>query len=251
MIGPKSRLGLLLCCFAAIAPIAVAAADRPTYTVYRAGTPITIDGRLDEPAWFAAPSVGPFQFPWWKSGVKEQTVAKILWDNENLYVAFICQDAHISAERTKHDSAVWNDDCVEVFAAPDPERPDSYFNIEMNVNGAVYDDYHPRGPGSELRPSWNAEGLTIATRVNGTLNNDADQDHSWTLEVAIPFKDYYRALSHIPPKPGDVWRLNLNRCGGKINEQFSQWSPGTGKEPQFHAPRDFGIVTFSDQKVPF
>ena len=52
-------------------------------------------------------------------GKKEQTVAKMLWDDEYLYVAFLCQDAHISAERTKHDSSVWLDDCVEVFAAPD------------------------------------------------------------------------------------------------------------------------------------
>jgi hypothetical protein len=43
----------------------------------------------------------------------------------------------------------------------------------------------------------------------------------------------------------------LNRCGGKINEQFSQWAPGTEKEPQFHTPRDFGIVRFSNEKMPF
>jgi hypothetical protein len=39
--------------------------DRPSYTIYRAAKPITIDGRLDEPAWFSAPSVGPFRFAWW------------------------------------------------------------------------------------------------------------------------------------------------------------------------------------------
>jgi hypothetical protein len=227
------------------------AADRPTYTIYRAATPITIDGRLDEPAWFAAPSVGPFRFPWWKSGKKEQTVAKILWDDDYLYVAYVCQDAHISATRTTHDSPVWNDDCVEVFAAPDPHRPDAYFNIEMNVNGAAYDDFHPHGPNSERKPGWNAEGLRIATHVNGTLNNDTDHDDSWILEVAIPFQAYRRALPNVSPKPGDVWRLNLNRCGGKTNEQFSQWAPGTEKEPQFHSPRDFGVVRFSGEKMPF
>jgi hypothetical protein len=249
MIGRSCLICFLLSL--ALLTAAASADDRPQYTIYRTGTPITIDGQLDEPAWFAAPSVGPFRFAWWKQGKKEQTVAKMLWDDEYLYVAYICQDAHISAERTKHDSSVWYDDCVEVFAAPDPHRPDAYFNIEMNVNGASYDDFHPHGPGSERRPGWNAEGLRIATRVNGTLNNDADQDNSWTLEVAIPFKAYRRALPNTGPKPGDVWRLNLNRCGGKINEQFSQWAPGTEKEPQFHTPRDFGIVRFSKEKMPF
>jgi hypothetical protein len=249
MIG-QSRVLCFMLCLASVR-LTASADDRPSYTIYRAGTPITIDGRLDEPAWFAAPSVGPFRFAWWKNGKREQTVAKMLWDDDYLYVAFLCQDAHISAERTKHDSSVWYDDCVEVFAAPDRNRPDAYFNIEMNVNGAVYDDFHPHGPGSELRPGWNAEGLRIATRLNGTLNNDADRDNAWTLEVAIPFQAYRHALPRIAPKTGDAWRLNLNRCGGKTNEQFSQWSPGTGKEPQFHAPRDFGFVTFSDKTSPF
>jgi Carbohydrate-binding family 9 len=245
----RPLLAPLICL--AIGTIAVRADDRPSYTIYRTGTPIKIDGRLDEPAWFAAPSVGAFRFAWWKQGEKEQTVAKMLWDDDYLYVAFLCRDAHISATRTKHDSSVWNDDCVEVFAAPERSRPDAYFNIEMNVNGAFYDDFHPRGPNSERKPGWNAEGLKIATHINGTLNNDADRDESWTLEVAIPFKAYRRSLPNVFPKPGDTWRLNLNRCGAKTNEQFSQWAPGTGKEPQFHAPRDFGLVHFSAEKMPF
>ena len=247
MVGRRFLCGALI----VLAAGAAVADDRPAYTIYRAQTPITIDGRLDEPAWFAAPSVGPFRFPWWTQGKQEQTVAKILWDREYLYVGYICQDAHISAEQHRHDAQVWNDDCVEVFAAPDPRRPNAYFNIEMNANGAVFDDFHPRGVDSEFRPNWNAEGLRIATRINGTLNNDADRDDSWTLEVAIPFKVFFRVAPHMPPNPGDVWRLNLNRCGGKTNLQYSQWAPGRGKEPQFHAPRDFGVVTFSDRSMPF
>lgn len=240
-----------ICLLFATTPLAVVAEDRPSYTICRAGTPITIDGRLDEPAWFAAPSVGAFRFAWWKEGRREATVAKLLWDDENLYVAYICQDAHISAERKGHDTDVWNDDCVEVFAAPDATRPNAYFNIEMNANGSVFDSYHPRGPDSDYHPNWNAEGLRIATRIHGTLNNDSDRDEYWTLEVAIPFKAYSRIATHTPPKSGDVWRLNLNRCGGKTNVQYSQWAPGTEKEPQFHTPRDFGFVTFSEKTSPF
>jgi cellulose/xylan binding protein with CBM9 domain len=249
MRGCSRFLAPLVCL--AMAGLPGFADDRPSYTIYLAGGPITIDGRLDEPAWFAAPSVGPFRFAWWKAGKKEQTVAKMLWDDEYLYVAFLCQDAHVSAVQTRHDTSVWLDDCVEVFVAPERNRPDAYFNLEMNVNGAVYDDFHPHGAGSERRPGWNAKGLQIATHVNGTLNNDADQDDSWTLEVAIPFKAYRQSLPNVFPKPGDVWRLNLNRCGGKTNEQFSQWAPGTEKMPQFHTPRDFGFVHFSAERMPF
>ena len=107
------------------------AESKPEYVLYRAGTPIVIDGRLDEPAWVGAPDVGAFVFPWYESGKKEQTLAKMLWDDENLYVAFVCEDAHIWAEHTLRDSSVWKDDTVEVFTAPNPEYPKTYFNIEM------------------------------------------------------------------------------------------------------------------------
>ncbi len=99
-------VGLSVLLAVALMASPVWAQDRPTYTVYRAGTPIQVDGRLDEPAWVGAPSVGAFVFPWYESGKQEQTVAKILWDDQNLYVGFICEDAHIWAEHTIRDSPV-------------------------------------------------------------------------------------------------------------------------------------------------
>ncbi|MFO7904914.1 MAG: carbohydrate-binding family 9-like protein [Planctomycetota bacterium] len=221
--------------------------DPPRHVIPRASTPITIDGRLDETSWNAVSGVGDFKFPWWENGKKEQTVAKLLWDDTYLYVSYRCEDAHIWAEHTKRDSAVWMDDCVEVFIAPNPDQPDNYFNIEMNVRGAFLDQHHPDGPETETTEEWNAAGIKIATRIDGTLNDDRDRDQSWTLEAAIPFKNFRSVARHAPPKPGDVWHLNLNRLGGKTNPQFSQWSPSQTEEPQFHAPRDFGRVVFSDR----
>src|SRR5688500_697047 len=119
--------------------------ERPSYSIERAGTTITVDGRLDEPAWLAAPDVGPFQFPWWQSGKKEQTLTKVLYDDRHLYLAYVCQDAHIASEHTERDSPVYRDDCVEFFVAPDPKRPTTYFNIEMNVGGAFLDHFRPAG----------------------------------------------------------------------------------------------------------
>jgi hypothetical protein len=60
----------------------------PRYDVFRTAGRIVIDGKLDEPAWAQAPSVGNFHFNWWKEGAKEQTVAKLLWDDDNLYVSY-------------------------------------------------------------------------------------------------------------------------------------------------------------------
>lgn len=227
------------------------AGERPSYTIYRAGSPISVDGRLDEPAWVGAPDVGAFVFPWYEKGKKEQTIAKMLWDDENLYVAYICEDSRIWAEHNARDSAVYEDDCVEVFVAPDPDRPASYFNIEMNVLGIFLDQFHPDGPKAPVPGEWNGVGIEISTSIVGTLNDDRDEDQYWILEAAIPFINFSGVAKQAPPAPGDLWNLNLNRLGGNTNSQFSQWSASRTDHPQFHAPGDFGQVMYSDQESPF
>ena len=243
----------LLCCALLLAALQVPslAEDVVPYTIYRSGEEIDIDGQLDEVAWTAAPDVGKFQFPWYQAGVKEQTVAKLLWDNENLYVSFLCEDAHIWAEAMQRDGPVYRDDCVEVFAAPNPAQPKTYFNIEMNVLGIFLDEYHPGEREKKVEGKWNGEGIRIATSIAGSLNDDEDEDQYWILEAAIPLKNYAQAGGVVPPQPGDVWYLGLNRCGGKTNQQYSQWAPSQTKRPNFHRPIDFGPVTFSSAVSPF
>lgn len=221
-------------------------AKLPRYTAHRADSNITIDGKLDELAWRNATSFGDFQFPWWQAGKKEQTTARMLWDDQFLYVSYDCEDLHISAMNTEHDSPVYKDDCVELFTSPNSDRPFDYFNIEMNVNCAILDRHHPDGPGKRV-PNWNSQGIVIATSVDGTLNDDTDKDRGWVLEVAIPFANFAQVTGRSHPSDGDVWHLNLNRLGGKANPQHSQWSPGTTSAPAFHAPETFGRVTFSKQ----
>lgn len=239
-----SRLVTVLLCQLSLC--AVSAQDRPTYRIQRTTAKIQIDGKLDEVAWKNAPSAGEFHFPWWKQGAKEQTEAKLLWSDQFLYVSFRCDDAHVSGEHADRDSPVYRDDCVEVFTAPNPEQPNNYFNIEMNVRGAFLDQHHPGGPGTQTEPNWNAQGVVIATSVDGTLNDDTDTDRGWILEAAIPFENFHAAARHTPPQPGDTWHMNLNRLGGKTNPQHSQWSPGKTDRPQFHAPQFFGRVTFQE-----
>lgn len=242
----------LIVCGVMLSLTACLFAEEPVrYTIQRTAAPLKIDGKLDEPAWFAARSVGDFQFAWYESGKREQTVAKLLWDDQHLYVGYICEDAHISGTTTKRDGPVWKDDCVEVFVAPNSDHPLVYFNIEMNVRGMSLDNYHPEGVGSRPEQPWNPDGLKIATTVHGTLNDDSDVDSFWILEAAIPLADLSHAAKRIPPRAGDVWHLNLNRLGGKTNPQYSQWSPGTAKKPQFHRPQDFGRVIFSKEALPF
>ena len=61
-----------------------AAAKAPTYVIHRVKTKIVIDGRADEEDWKNAASVGDWVFGFLPepTGKEEQTVFKMLWDDQ-------------------------------------------------------------------------------------------------------------------------------------------------------------------------
>ncbi len=215
----------------------------PRYDVRRVKSAIAIDGRLDDGAWRGAKVIRDFHFNWWTAGEKEQTEARLLWDDENLYVGYHCRDRHISAEVTKRHGPVSLDDCVEIFLSPNPAKPRNYYGFEMNVIGTMLNfvraDWWTGGNFSE------PEGVRHRTSHHGLAKKeDAPGDDHWELELAIPFRNFARDAAHTPPKKGDVWRINLNRSGGRTNPQYSTWSPVRTPKPNFHAPESFGYIRF-------
>jgi putative heme-binding domain-containing protein len=211
--------------------------------IHRASAQIMIDGKCDESDWESASSLGDFVFTWWKDGdpPKQQTDARLLWDDQFLYVSFRCMDQDVRATRRGRDSQVYRDDCVEIFASPEFEHPERYFNLEMNALGEQLDQYRP---GGEMLENWNPDGIQIAVTVDGTINDSSDLDLGWTLEAAIPFKHFADVLPSGHPVVGDRWRLNLSRLEGEMSIK-SQWSQGDRNFPRFHHPEYFGFVEFA------
>ena len=242
--------------------------DVPVYTAMKAGSPMVMDGILDEPVWQQAQSVGQFKFPRYESGEKEQTEVKIVWDDENIYFAFNCEDKHIWADVRDQFGPVSRDDCCEAFIRPSPSGDESldYINYEINCIGTRLIQYRAKSRG--LAFSWkDVTGIEIGRTLNGTCNNDEDIDEGWVLEFSVPFR-HFKAFdtfynvgwkgapketaeriegfkASFPPKNGQVVYMGLNRCGGQTNRQSSQWSPSQGPKPSFHRPEDFGKVIFS------
>ena len=219
-------------------------ADVPEYTVLRATEKIVLDGILDEADWAVAKPACEFVFPWWEAGKKEQTEVKMLWDDTFLYAAFKCEDMHIWAEYYDTNSNTCLDDCVEIFWNPDPEAGDMYNMFEMNCIGNVLSVYNNFKRSIKERES-RILVPHMAQTIQGTVNNDSDEDTGWILEIAIRFSDYPELSKGIAPVDGGIWKVGLNRCGGKTNAQYSQWSPSQTPNPSFHSPKDFGKITFS------
>ena len=95
---------------AAQAPRPSQTSPRPRYEVKRAPSRIQVDGKLDEKAWQAAAPI-VLIFPWEsQTGAKQKTTVRVLWDDQNLYIGYECEDADITAQFTERDDPTYRDD---------------------------------------------------------------------------------------------------------------------------------------------
>ena len=87
----------------------------PTLEVRRAEGPIVIDGELDDAGWAGAARAGNFAEHQPGDQVKPPVDTEVLvaYDQENLYVAFLCQDdpATVRSARCERDQ-IWGTDNV-------------------------------------------------------------------------------------------------------------------------------------------
>ncbi|WP_441290128.1 carbohydrate-binding family 9-like protein [Sorangium sp. KYC3313] len=215
------------------------------------GAAIAIDGRLDEPAWQAAATTGPFVNV--GTGREDRSLptqgeARLLWDDGFLYVGFDVSDRTITGgfPEGARDPHLWERDTVEVMIDPDGDGDNKdYYEIQINPQNLVFDsqfdDYNaPRGgpSGPFGHEAWSA-GLTSAVALRGTLDDGSDEDVGYVVEAKIPWSSFAKAKA-APPSPGDAWRMNfyaMQDNGG------AAWSPILG-EGNFHRARRFGRVRF-------
>lgn len=235
--------GAAVCGFAAAQELRANLPPVPSYEVRRAAAGIVMDGRADDAAWQkAAPIV--FQFPWdQQTGAKQKTTARLLWDEQFLYVFYECEDTDIVALYADRDDPTYRDDAVEIFINPDPKQ-EFYYGMEINARGVVYDYFYafPR----LLIKRVDFQGLQTASYLRGTVNARGDTDTGWTLELAIPWRNFVELRDPAaPPKLGETWTINLNRWDGvEPARRLSQWSDSGMVRPNPHNPSRFGRVMF-------
>jgi predicted metalloprotease with PDZ domain len=230
------------------------------YVCERATTPISVDGRLDDDAWKVAAWTDVFVDI--EGAIRARprfaTRAKMLWDDEFLYIGALLEEPHVWGTLTAHDSVIFEDNDFEIFIDPDGDNHD-YYEIEINALNTVWDlmlkkPYRDGGPAIN---EWEIAGLKTAVHVDGTLNNPRDSDRSWSVELAIPWKALGEfAHRSTPPKAGDQWRINFSRvewrhdtAGGKYQKVLKSsednwvWSPQGAVD--MHRPERWGYVQFS------
>lgn len=223
-----------------------------SYVCYRTDGKLKIDGKLDEASWQKAKPTAPFVdisgegFP----TPKYETTAKMLWDDEYLYIGAMLQEDDIKARLTQRDTIIYYDNDFEVFIDPDWDGH-NYFEIETNARGVIFDLMldRPYRSGGNFMVQWDCPGLKLAIHREGTLNKSKDKDKYWSVEMAIPHKALTMNFNN-PLKAGNCWRINFSRvqwlkAGGP--EENWVWTP-TGKV-DMHMPDRWGYLFFAAEKV--
>lgn len=218
------------------------------YVIRRAQGPITIDGRADEASWQSAPESPAFVDAEGSPAVAGKTTARMLWDDENLYVFVSAEDADVFSQYTKQDDPLWKEDVVELFIDADRNRR-GYVELQVNPRNAHFDAWFATTRAQASDAAWNA-GMSSAVVVHGTADDRDDTDRGWDVEIAIPLaavkgqdQDMKVAL---PPQVGHRWRLNVVRIDKPADKQLAvaSWNQITYQD--FHALSRMLEVTFGD-----
>jgi len=203
---------------------AYAQTPTPLIPAPRCSGPVTIDGRLDEPAWRTAQSLGPFTGLVRGAPVQPQPTVLVAWDDHALYIGARLpkpENTVLKTTVTKHDGPVWNDDAFEVFLDPGHTRT-RYYQFIVNAGGVGWDSI---AKDSSWDGSWKSA-------VSAPFDANA-----WSVEIAVPF-----TTVEGPPAPGQTWGFNVAWDRQTPMHRVASWAAVEGT---LHQPDRFGEIQFA------
>lgn len=226
-----------------------------------------MDGHLNEPDWQNVPWTNAFvdiegdKMP----APLYRTRAKIMWDDNYLYIAAELEEPNIWATYTERNSVIFHENNFEVFIDPNGDTH-TYYEYEVNALGTEWDLLltKPYRNGGIPLSAWQISGLKKGICLKGSINNPSDTDTLWRVELAFPWKILNEcAPDKRMPKHAEQWRINFSRVewrldliDGKYEKRVDAetdrhypeynwvWSP-TGVI-DMHRPELWGYVQFSE-----
>lgn len=195
----------------------VAIESRPSIRITRTDEAITIDGRLDEPAWETAEVIRDFrqQEPVEGAPPTEKTECRLLYDKTYVYIGIRCFDSEpdkINARDLNRDSSFGNDDKLVVLLDTYRDGRNAY-RFSVNPLG-TQSDALITDEGRDFNLAWDTQWLSGASR---------DQE-GWSAEMAIPL------VSLRFRKGADTWGFNVSRIIRRKNEilLWTSWQRAFG-----------------------
>ena len=99
-----------------------------------------------------------------------RTLARLLWDDAHLYVAFDNGGRDVWGTLRAHDAKIYEEEVVEIFLDANADGR-TYNELRVSPHNVQFDAYFPaRRTGMDL--SWQS-GMQSAVKVDGTLDDDS------------------------------------------------------------------------------
>lgn len=191
----------------------------------------------DEALWQGVPSIELVDTA---TGARTRlfTTFQACWNDESLFVRFVCEDDRIVATMTEHDDPIYDEDVVELFVS-ETGRLDSYKEFELSPANVKFDAAIRNNlQGSiSVDTGWHADGWN--TLLSSVPGQDGRTLRTYVWE--LPFRNFEGGK----PSVGDEWRKNayrIDRAERSEEDCYSAWSV-TGLV-DFHKPERFGICRF-------
>ncbi len=199
---------LLAACLSGIAH-ADNAAPRPRLSVPLTAQAPAITADPSDPAWARAAIIPALPVSLGDDGKGLSplpTQVKLLWDQNNLYLRFLCAASEVYAPLHDHDSALYKGDCVEVFLDARGDGRE-WIELEVSPDNATFDQVTTltAAPTSDMNLlltgdvlqrdywadlSWSLDGWRTAASVQKTNGRVT----GWTVDMALPAQAVLRRL---------------------------------------------------------
>ena len=200
----------------------IVARVRPTAVAARRTSAITLDGRLDDPAWGVATPITSFtqQKPNEGAPASERTEVRILYDDDAIWIGARMFDSHGRAGVTSRLTRRDDDPQSDVLRVDFDAYHDHLHSVEFDVNPASW-----KGDATDYDRSWDPVWEAVS----------AIDSLGWSTEIRIPFSQLRFSRDSVP-----VWGLNLTRITQR-NQERALWS--YWRRDEAGGPAFFGELT--------
>ncbi len=190
---------------------------RTAHAARRTGAPIVIDGRMDEPAWQAAPLEDSFTqvSPDEGQPAAVRTAFRVLWDDSFLYFGAICDDPEPPTATLSRRDRFVEGDTVQFDLDTTLDRRTAY-HFQLYASGQQLDALHFND--TDFTTDWDAAWESAVART----------EKGWSVEMKIPLRslripenvkvmgfNVYRKLSRRQEE--DQWRFRPNGRPGDVS----------------------------------
>ncbi len=216
------------------------------YTVKRASQAINLGNEWDAGKWKQANILEIANYLGDKPEHFPKAQAKLLYDDDNLYVFFRVEDQYIRAIAEETHGKVWQDSCVEFFFTPDAKLENTYFNLETNCGGTMLFRYNDKNNNTEKYVEVaDCEKVEVCHSLPKIIADEISEPTTWTLSYKLPLDVIGRYSKMTKPQHGVIWKANFYKCADKTSHpHWLSWSPVDAPTPNFHLPQYFGVLEF-------